>query len=74
MLGTQIFNLMNSRCSMVKYKCAEDKDFGNINVLAVGDLYQLTPVMQRELYKKNYKDANCVSDLALNLMDKFLMW
>ena len=42
---------------MVKYKCAEDKDFGNINVLAVGDLYQFTPVMQTELYKKNYKDA-----------------
>ena len=73
MVGTQIFNLMNSRCSMVKYKCAEDKDFGNINVLAVGDLYQLTPVMQTELYKKNYKDAKCVSDLAPNLWDKFLL-
>ena len=73
MVGTQIFNLMKSRCSMVKYKCAEDKDFGNINVLAVGDLYQLTPVMQTELYKKNYKDAKCVSDLAPNLWDKFLL-
>ena len=73
MVGTQIFNLMNSRCSMVKYKCAEDKDFGNINVLAVGDLYQLTPVMQTELYKKNYKDAKCVSDLTPNLWDKFLL-
>ena len=73
MVGTQIFNLMNSHCSMVKYKCAEDKDFGNINVLAVGDLYQLTPVMQTELYKKNYKDAKCVSDLAPNLWDKFLL-
>ena len=73
MVGTQIFNLMNSRCSMVKYKCAEDKDFGNINVLAVGELYQLTPVMQTELYNKNYKDAKCVSDLAPNLWDKFLL-
>ena len=73
MVGTQVFNLMNSRCSMVKYKSAEDKDFGNINVLAVGDLYQLTPVMQTELYKKNYKDAKCVSDLAPNLWDKFLL-
>ena len=73
MVGTQIFNLMNSRCSMVKYKCAEDKDFGNINVLAVRDLYQLTPVMQTELYKKNYKDAKCVSDLAANLWDKLLL-
>ena len=42
---------------MVKYKCAEDKDFRNINVLAGGDLYQFTPVMQTELYNKNYKDA-----------------
>ena len=73
MVGTQIFNLMNSHCSMVKYKCAEDKDFGNINVLAVGDLYQLTPVMQTEMYKKNYKDAKCVNDLAPNLWDKFLL-
>ena len=73
MVGTQIFNMMNSRCCMVKYKSPEGKDFGNINVLAVGDLYQLTPVMQTELYKKSYKDAMCASDLAPNLWDKFLL-
>ena len=73
MVGTHILNLMKSRCSTVKYKCAKDKDFGNINVLVVGDLYQLTPVMQTELYKKNYKDTKCVSYLAPNLWDKFLL-
>ena len=59
MVGTQILNLVNDRCCMVKYKNPEGKDFGNVNILAVGDLYQLTPVMQTELYKKSYKDVKC---------------
>ena len=73
MVGTQILNLVNDRCCMVKYKNPEGKDFGNVNILAVGDLYQLTPVMQTELYKKSYKDVKCASDLAPNLWDKFLL-
>ena len=73
MVGTQILNLVNDRCCMVKYKNPEGKDFGNVNILAVGDLYQLTPVMQTELYKKSYKDIKCASDLAPNLWDKFLL-
>ena len=73
MVGTQMLDLVNNRCCMVKYKNPEGKDFGNINILAVGDLYQLTPVMQTELYKKNYKDAKCASDLAPNLWDTFLL-
>ena len=73
MVGTQMLDLVNNHCCMVKYKNPEGKDFGNINILAVGDLYQLTPVMQTELYKKNYKDAKCASDLAPNLWDTFLL-
>ena len=73
MVGTQILNLVNDHCCMVKYKNPEGKDFGNVNILAVGDLYQLTPVMQTELYKKSYKDVKCASDLAPNLRDKFLL-
>ena len=73
MVGTQMLNLVNNRCCMVKYKNPEGKDFGNINILAVGDLYQLTPVMQTELYKRSYKGAKCASDLAPNLWDNFLL-
>ena len=73
MVGTQILNFVNDRCCMVKYKNPEGKDFGNVNILAVGDLYQLTPVMQTELYKKSYKDVKCASNLAPNLWDKFLL-
>ena len=73
MVGTQMLNMVNNRCCMVKYKNPEGKDFGNINILAVGDLYQLTPVMQTELYKRSYKDAKCASELAPNLWDNFLL-
>ena len=40
--------------------------------MAVGDLYQLAPVMQRQVFCRNYSDVGCASDLAPMIWDKFL--
>ena len=32
MVGTQMLNLVNNHCCMVKYKNPEGKDFGKINM------------------------------------------
>ena len=72
MVGEQTFKDVNNRCCMIKYSDGNKHDFGNINILAVGDLYQLAPVQQKELYFKSYKSAMCASDLAPSLWDNFL--
>ena len=69
MVGEQTFKDVNNRCCMIKYSDGNKQDFGNINILAVGDLYQLAPVQQKELYFKSYKSAMCASDLAPSLWD-----
>ena len=72
MVGTRHFNQVNQRCAMIKYKNPNDQNFGNINVLAVGDFYQLAPVMQKQLFVKDYYNSKCPQDLAPLLWDKFL--
>ena len=72
MVGTRHFNQVNQRCAMIKYKNRNDQNFGNINVLAVGDFYQLAPVMQKQLFVKDYYNSKCPQDLAPLLWDKFL--
>ena len=57
---------------MIKYKNPNDQNFGNINVLAVGDFYPLAPVMQKQLFVKDYYNSRCPQDLAPLLWDKFL--
>ena len=72
MVGTCHFNQVNQRCAMIKYKNPNDQNFGNINVLAVGDFYQLASVMQKQLFVKDYYNSKCPQDLAPLLWDKFL--
>ena len=72
MVGEQTFKEVSKRCSMIKHTDGDEQNFGNISVLVVGDLYQLAPVKQREIYFKSYKDAMSVSELAPSLWDKFL--
>ena len=72
MVGTRHFNQVNQRCAMIKYKNPNDQNFGNINVLAVGDFYQLAPVMQKQLFMRDYYNSRCPQDLAPLLWDKFL--
>ena len=50
MVGTYHLNLVNNHCAMFKYRNRNDYDFGGINVLAVSDFYQLSPVRQTELF------------------------
>ena len=72
MLGAKHFTWINNRCAMVKNRHPNSQDFGKVNVLAVGDLYQLAPVMQRQVFCRNYSDVGCASDLAPIIWDKFL--
>ena len=72
MLGAKHFNWINNRCAMVKSRHPNSQDFGKVNILAVGDLYQLAPVMQRQIFCRNYSDAGCPSDLAPMIWDRFL--
>ena len=72
MLGSKHFTWINNRCSMVKNRHPNSQDFGKVNILAVGDLYQLAPVMQRQVFCRNYSEVGCASDLAPIIWDKFL--
>ena len=72
MLGAKHFSWINNCCAMVKKRHPNSQDFGKVNVLAVIDLYQLAPVMQRQCFCRNYSDVGCASDLAPIIWDKFL--
>ena len=72
MVGAKHFSWINNRCAMVKNRHPNSQDFGKVNVLAVGDLYQLAPVMQRQVFCRNYSDVGCASDLAPIIWDKLL--
>ena len=50
MVGAKHFSWINNRCAMVKNRHPNSQDFEKVNVLAVGDLYQLAPVMQRQVF------------------------
>ena len=72
MVGEKTMKEVNKRCCMIKYSDANQQNFGKINILVVGDLYQLPPVMDKPLFFKSYKDAICASDLAPSLWNNFL--
>ena len=44
MVSSQIMAVINDHCSKIKQIDPCDQTFGNVLVLAVGDLYQLSPV------------------------------
>ena len=73
--------LVNDEVSMVgfkKFQCMNETvctikgtgmgDWGNICVLAIGDLYQLPPVGQSPIYVSPW-NINCLSDFASNGWD-----
>ena len=72
MVGAKHFSWINNWCAMVKNRHPNSQDFGKVNVLAVRDLYQLAPVMQRQVFCRNYSDVGCASDLVPIIWDKFL--
>ena len=60
MMGAQHLMLANSRCCFVKQNITSDtikndniRNFGKVNVLLVGDLYQLPAVRQTPIYKNS---------------------
>ena len=63
MVGYKKFQTMNQ--TMCTIKGTTDADWGNICVLAVGDLYQLPPVGQRPIYMPP-NTINTLNDFAPN--------
>ena len=58
MMGARMLSLLNNRCCFVKQNIREDlvikqnrRNFGNINILLVGDPYQLPAVLQTPIYR-----------------------
>jgi len=58
MMGSQLLSLLNKRCCFLKQNVRDDivqsenrRNFGNINILLVGDPYQLPAVMQTPIYR-----------------------
>ena len=55
MMGAQMLSLLNKRCCYVKQNEKESnvttRNFGNINILLVGDPYQLPAVKQTPIYR-----------------------
>ncbi len=50
MMGSEMLQLLNTQCSMIKAKAPEELYFGNVNVLCIGDLYQFPSVMATPVY------------------------
>ena len=63
MLGFKLMNRTNERCSLIKRQDPTKHNFGKINQLAVGDLYQIAPVCQTPIYKRPREIAQ-LSDLG----------
>ena len=66
MVGFKKFQNMNQTISSIKG--SNDANWGNICVLAVGDLYQLPPVGQQPIYMLPQK-INCLNNFAPNGWD-----
>ena len=66
MVGFKKFQDMNQTISSIKG--SHDANWGNICVLAVGDLYQLPPVGQQPIYMSPQK-INCLNDFTPNGWD-----
>ena len=62
MVGRSMFNFINLRLQEIM---ACTKPFGNISVLAVGDLYQLKPVMDSWIFSQAFR-SNELTCLAAN--------
>ena len=63
MVGQRMFNFINLRLQEIM---ATTKPFGNVSLIAFGDLYQLKPVMYRWIFSSNHS-FNDTSDLAIPL-------
>ena len=61
MVGGRHFNMIDSRLSILKDTKTDEHNFGNVNMLLVGDLYQLPPVCATPIYK--YPDINSICDM-----------
>ena len=69
MVKKQHLDLINERCSMIRHHNANDQEFGDVAILAVGDLYQLPPVGGRPVF--SHGTVMKPADFAPNIWDKF---
>jgi ATP-dependent exoDNAse (exonuclease V) alpha subunit len=63
MVSTPMLNLIHSRLQQIKQPSSQSAVFGNINILAVGDFYQVPPVAAKPL-TSNYAS---LTDLWSNI-------
>ena len=51
MLCANTLSTLNNQCAMIKHKDPSFQNFGNVAILAVGDLYQLPPMKARCVFE-----------------------
>ena len=66
MVSTPMLNLIHSRLQQIKQPSSQSAVFGNINILAVGDFYQVPPVAAKPL-TSNYASLT-------DLWSNFCIW
>ena len=52
MVGTKLFSFIHQRLQEIKDTRSANSVFGNVCILAVGDFYQLPPVMQKYIFQE----------------------
>lgn len=70
MVGNVTANRTNNRCAMIKHTPADDRNFGEIAMFFVGDLFQLAPVMECPIFERP-ANAKSASDLAPPIWQRF---
>ena len=70
MMGLSLLNRVNDRLTMIKWLDSAERNFGNVIILCVGDLYQLPPVGQVPMFRYS-KTINSAADLAPLLWHNF---
>ena len=70
MVSSEFLASINDHCAVIKCRDPALQNFGNISVLAVGDLYQLPPVMAPPIFEHS-KHIQSLTDLAPLVWDKF---
>ena len=66
MCGHNMLTYVNGRLNQIKRCGSKDARFGNVAILAVGDFYQLPPVMAQALYREPKSN--------ISYWEKFCVW
>ena len=50
MVSHELLEMVHHRLSQIKQPACSSSYFGNVSILAVGDFYQIPPVMSKQLF------------------------